>query len=117
MTLDELKERIRQICAETSTEVWKVKVQGRDKLYALFQEYRDEVFKISKRQPEHWEVENALKGGSPDWHTYLRSEGLAFITCSCGSREDSCSEDGVGNFSTFVFMPDGEVFRQVEKKS
>lgn len=120
MTPDELKKKVQEICAEASTAKWKATHPFRDQLGALFDEYRDDIFKISQRVPEHWEVEKLLaeKGDHDfDWRTYLRNEGLAFFTCSCGSREDSCSEDGDGNFSTFVFTPEGSVFRIVEKKS
>lgn len=71
---------------------------------------------MSQRLPEHWEVEREIKERDPDLYAYLRSERAMFITCSCGSREDSCSEDGDGNFSRFIFTADGSVFRSVEQK-
>ena len=121
MTSDELKKRIQEICVEAGTAKWKATHPYREKLGALFDEYRDDVFKISQRVSEHWEVEKVLAEDDPgnfnfNWRTYLQREGLAFFTCSCGSRKDSCPEDGDGNFSTFVFTPEGSVFRIVEKK-
>lgn len=105
------------------------RVQAREKLHELFAEYRGEVFEISKEVDEYgwhkypegyfakWgQFEGVISRSAPDMYSRLRQNAIAFFTCSCGSREDSCPEDGDGNFSTFIFMPDGEVFRQVEKK-
>ncbi len=111
-----LEEQIQEICRDVTRQIDRVKAKGRERLLALFQAHRDQVFKISQQAPEHWELERSLKERSPKWHDYLRREGLAFITCSCGSREDSCAEDGEGNFSTFIFAADGSVFRRTEKK-
>lgn len=116
MTFDELREKIKEICAENSIEVFHVKAKGRDQLYALLQEHRNEVFQMSQRLPEHWEVEKEIKEQDPELYAYLRSERAMFTTCSCGSREDSCTEDEEGNFSRFIFTEDGRVFRSVEKK-
>ena len=116
MTLDELQALIKATCEETARNVYRAKREGSDKIYAIFQAHRDDIFKISQRLPEHWETEVFLKEQAPDTYSMLRSTGLAFITCSCGSREDSCAEDGDGNFSTFIFAPDGKVYRKVEKK-
>jgi len=119
MTPEELKERVREICAEASKARWNAIQPFREKLHALFEQHREEVFKISQRLPERWEIEKTLAEKDEhnfDWSAHLRNESLAFITCSCGSREDSCSEDGVGNFSKFIFTSDGSVFRSVEKK-
>lgn len=38
------------------------------------------------------------------------------MTCSCGSTDESCEEDGQGSFSNFYIMPDGELFRMKELK-
>jgi len=125
MTLDELKLQIEQICVETTRSVlhaeslersWDIKREGSERLRALFEEYRDDVFRLSKRLPDHWQPERDLKEQEPaTWH-FLRDNALAFFTCSCGSRQDSCAEDGEGNFSTFIFTQEGSVFRRVEKK-
>lgn len=40
----------------------------------------------------------------------------AFVSCSCGSREDSCVEDGPGMYSQFYITPFGDVFRQSKEK-
>lgn len=40
----------------------------------------------------------------------------AFVSCSCGSREDSCMEDGPGMYSQFYITPFGDVFRQSKEK-
>jgi len=116
MTLDELRLQIQQICSDTMHEVYKAKRAGSERLYALFQDYRDDVFKVSQRVPEHWELEKDLKDQDAETYRYLRDNALAFFTCSCGSRQDSCAEDGVGNFSTFIFTQEGNVFRRVEKR-
>lgn len=134
MTLDELRLRLQQICEEGARETNEpYRPMERRRAFAqlqeLFAEHRGEVFEISKEVDEHgwrkypesyyvkWsQFEKEIRQNMPDMHSLLQRNAIAFFTCSCGSREDSCSEDGVGNFSTFIFMPDGEVFRRVEKK-
>ena len=44
-------------------------------------------------------------------HSYL-----ACMTCSCGSRSDSCAEDGDGNYSRFFVDRKANIFRVVEIK-
>jgi len=118
MTLDELKIRIKEICAETLKSNSDIaRNNASKKLGLLFHEYREAMFKISHRVQPHWHIEKDLKEHSPLTYALLRTQSLAFITCSCGSREDSCPEDGNGNFSTFVFTREGDVFRIVEKKA
>jgi len=36
---------------------------------------------------------------------------ISFITCSCGSREDSCEEDGNGTYSQFFLTLNGDIER------
>ena len=125
MTNEELRAKIKEIVDGYHKEKYASQLKHRDQLYALFDQHREQIFQVSERLPEHWEVEVELtkpekcewSDATWNWRDYLRQEGLAFITCSCGSREDSCSEDGEGNFSKFFFTPDGSVFRSVEKKS
>lgn len=119
MTPEELKEKVRKICAEAATARWQATQPYRERLHALFEQHREEVFVMSQRLPEFWETEKILAQKDEhnfDWRTYLQREGLAFFTCSCGSQEDSCSEDGARNFSRFIFTCDGSVFRSVERK-
>lgn len=40
----------------------------------------------------------------------------ACVTCSCGSLENSCEEDGKGNFSYFFVDYEGSLFRTIVKK-
>lgn len=56
--------------------------------------------------------ENAL----PYNANVLYSNVITNMTCSCGSREDSCKEDGPGKFSTFFVTMDGAIFRRIEQK-
>lgn len=133
MTLDELRLKLREICGEASHSVWPMmdevaRKRAREKLEALFSEHREEVFEISHPVGQSWptypdgyfakwsQFEKEIRQNMPDVYSTLQRNAIAFFTCSCGSREDSCAEDGDGNFSTFIFMPDGEVFRRVEKK-
>lgn len=41
----------------------------------------------------------------------MPATAFMFSSCSCGSREDSCSEDGIGNFSRFYGTTAGDLFR------
>lgn len=145
MTLDELRLRIRQICEEAAPEqTWldydrERRNVAREKLGKLFEEHRNEVFDVSKRlssDMSDWKRERTPEEREEDRHYFanwsrfecelaknlpveygiIRRRSIAFFTCSCGSREDSCQEDGDGNFSTFIFTSDGSVFRHVEKK-
>ena len=110
MTLDELKIRIKEICAETLKSNSDIaRNNASKKLGLLFHEYREAMFKISHRVQPHWHIEKDLKEHSPLTYALLRTQS--------GSREDSCPEDGNGNFSTFVFTREGDVFRIVEKKA
>jgi len=109
-----------------------------DKIHALFRRYRQQFFQIANvpepSNDEYWKtpwtpeqheayrkgwdgVEKNIKDHDRATYDFMRSKAIAFFTCSCGSREDSCHEDGNGNVSTFVFMPEGDVFRIVEKKA
>jgi len=130
MKLDELRERIKKICEEGRDRDWRVRDPNiKSKLILLFEEHREEVFELSKPAdhyyasypadfyPKWTAFEREISENLPDLYHSLRSNAIAFFTCSCGSREDSCPEDGEGNFSTFAFMPDGDVFRITEKKS
>ena len=117
MTYEELREKIKTICATNPPKSFWDKGKARDELYALLEQHRNEVFQMSQRLPPHWETEWEIKERDPELYSYLRSERAMFITCSCGSREDSCSEDGEGNFSRFIFTPEGSVFRSVESKT
>lgn len=134
MNYEELRKRIKAICedgAEEMKEPYKPMGSRRAhaKLQELFAEHREEVFEISNELDEYgwrkypegyfakWsQFEKEIRTEMPDLYRELQRNAVAFFTCSCGSREDSCAEDGDGNFSTFIFMPDGEVFRKVEKK-
>ena len=142
MTLDELRLRIRQICEDAAPEqTWldydseRSKI-AREKLGHLLEEHRDEVFDVAKRLAGDWSIERTpeereevrsyfakwsqfekqIAEGLPQEYGMIRRRAIAFFTCSCGSRVDSCQEDGDGNFSTFIFTSDGSVFRHVEKK-
>ena len=116
--LENLKISLRQMCQGA--------VDGtvsQDELLEFFQAYRDEFFKIAKTHPPHWAIEKEIKTTMPEVYRQMRcsspdfSRGpIAFYSCSCGGREESCEEDGDGNFSWFYFMPDGSVFRQVVSK-
>lgn len=142
MTLDELRIRIRQICEEAASEQTWLRYDkekrdiARKKLDQLFSEHRSEVFELANRVPSNWSAdmseeeretwndyfrkwslfEKEIAEGLPVEYHMIRRRAIAFFTCSCGSRVDSCPEDGDGNFSTFVFMPEGDIFRIMEKK-
>ena len=106
----------------------------RKQVEALFDQHRNQFFEIAGPVPaigeserwttEQWsqwsawhnEREKNIRVGDPDLYRFLQCNAIAFFTCSCGSREDSCAEDGDGNFSRFIFTEDGSVFRSVEKK-
>lgn len=119
--------------------VWSLPQEKRkaahDKIHSLFCQYRSQFFELAKVPvpsddfwaswtPEQVEVynrdcqamEREIKDRDPELHRFLQRNALAFFTCSCGSREDSCAEDGEGNVSTFVFTADASIFRIVEKK-
>jgi len=123
-----------------SIQVWGLPREKRDiahdKIHALFGQYRSKFFELAKVPapsddfwapwtPEQVEVYNKncrglerdIKDCDPEMHHFLQRNALAFFTCSCGSRDDSCDEDGEGNVSTFVFTADASIFRIVEKKS
>ena|SRR3990167_2200239 len=103
MTLDELRIKLKLICDEATADVppelmgsvWpqivrrEVREKAADKLGELFQSYRDDIFKISKRVPAHWELEKELADRDNVMYQFLRRNALAFFTCSCGSRVDS----------------------------
>lgn len=40
----------------------------------------------------------------------------ALVSCSCGSRDDSCAEDGPGFYSQFFVGFDGDVMRLTVQK-
>lgn len=152
MTLDELRAAVKAICddavksdpsdsrySQEHIQLWGLpdekRKAAREKVQALFREYRSQFFQIAKvPEPvgDWWDpwtseqmevynrhckgMEKEIKDLDPGLHRFLQTKAIAFFTCSCGSREDSCSEDVDGNFSRFIFTVDGNVFRSVEKK-
>jgi len=117
MELDALRIEIEKICKDTVISDPAKVHDAQARLEVLFSNHRSEVFEISNRRDDWTKFEKEIAEGLPKEYRMMQRQGIAFITCSCGSREDSCPEDGNGNFSTFVFTHEGEVFRIVEKKA
>jgi hypothetical protein len=64
-------------------------------------------------------VEVAKLGPQKPWNStiYNNPRGLAFMSCSCGGRDDSCQEDGEGIYSQFYVTEVGEAYRvKVQKE-
>ena len=48
---------------------------------------------------------------------YNNPSSRMIISCSCGSRTDSCEEDGIGFYSQFYIDDVGNIFRMKIEKS
>lgn len=136
---DEAQRGPQEIAYTSGVSVWSLPEEKRktahDKIHALFRQYRSQFFDLAKvptppddfwppwtpKQVEVYDknclgMERDIKDRDPELHRFLQRNALAFFTCSCGSREESCAEDGEGNVSTFVFTADASIFRIAEKK-
>lgn len=81
----------------------------------------DQVVKGEKTEEDlikffHLNREAVFDNALPYSANALYANVLTNMTCSCGSRTDSCNEDGPGKFSTFFFTEEGMVFRRIEQK-
>lgn len=88
----------------------------------LYETYKPEDLDLSTKiistgptyNPDAVEV-----GPQKPWNSsiYNNPRGLAFMTCSCGGRDDSCQEDGEGIYSQFYVTEVGEAYRvKVQKE-
>lgn len=88
-----LKKEIEKILAETNSDV-----EFENRVVKLFELNREQFFKAAaqiKTDPDNYAL---------------------MLSCSCGSREDSCEEDGEGNYSKFFIDRNANIFRMVQMK-
>lgn len=80
----------------------------------FFEDNRDE-FMASPTFPKIVTREELITAQRNDYFN-AGTPPLAYLTCSCGGRDDSCKEDGSGVYSQFYVNELGDTFRYKVQK-
>ena len=106
---DELKNKLKNICKKVASgELFENAIDE------FFERNREWVFKVALPAAKKLRARTTIYARGQS--IYNNPMGVGILSCSCGSTEESCFEDGEGKFSWFEFYDDGTIFRDVVDK-